>query len=478
MPKYLFITYGEPGWRGVQMRVIRIAAYFKKSDILFWNLYDSAFIKSYGFTVETKNAGLTNPQSIIFPKGIETVIFADLPSNELFEYCVYRAALLQGKRIVICEQLYKKGQFSETVMARFVQSADLVLVNSISAFANEGTSKIKIVPPQIEMMPDPGIKKRIYKKYGIAENAKIIFGAGYHAGVFKKIEQVTEKLEKKKIDFYTVVSKPGVTEIKKKGKLILIPQVSGEDYFSLLYTADLVLVKFGFLQILESLALHKPTIVLGEAGQVLQNPKALDPIFKRALFITEKITNKTQIYIEKLLTNEKFRKDIVTQLKEIHNGELFGAKKAAELILRLSQKKNSPKKMPKKLAILVNKEIWGKDNWLKNNENIYPICFVVPMPTTQEVFKRIPESVFTRKIKDFQEEKKGELLPHSFRNVYVFSRRKYDGFTDISSWFEDWIENLERLLNNADEIYITEQGEKMMGDLLKNKSLIEKVRKI
>lgn len=454
------------------MRAIRMAQYFDKKEVLFWNMYDSAFIESFGFTVETKHPSLYNPLNIIFPHGVDVVVFGDVPSNELFEYCIYRAALLQHKKIVLCEQMMRRGQFQEPIFNRFVQNADLVLVNALSAFYPQTTDKIKLVPPQIETQLSIDTKTEICQKYAIPADATILFGAGYHPAVFKKVQQLTRNLELKNYNFYTILSGPTAQSPRKHGRLITIPPVTGDDYFKLLYSADIVLLKFGFLQILESLALHKPTVVLGEAGQVLQNPAALDPIFQNSLFVTDQLTEKTQNYIERLLRDPAHRKTLVQRLKRIHNGEIFGAQKAAVAIKKLAHQKSTKRLvMPKRLAILVNNEMFEKAEWLRKNPDIYPLGFIAPMPTTQEVLKRIPTDLFIRPIRDFQVDQTNELLPHSFRQLFVFSRRKYDGFVDIFPWFEDWVAMIELLIARSDEIYLTEQGMKVVGNLLTGKKV-------
>src|SRR3990167_972718 len=134
MAKYLFITYGETGWRGVQIRALRIARYLPKNDVLFWNGYDSTIFEKENFQVETKEMGITHSSSITFPEDTEMVIFSDLPTNEFFNYAVFDKALKDNLKIVINEQIYRKGQLQETVYKRFVNFSDLFLVNALSSF--------------------------------------------------------------------------------------------------------------------------------------------------------------------------------------------------------------------------------------------------------------------------------------------------------------------------------------------------------
>ena len=102
---YIFITYGVPGWRGVQERGIALAKNFKKNEVLFWNGYDSNFIKKFGFACKTFNPSLIDPRKIKFPPKTKAVVFADLPSNELFIFSVFCAANQRNIPIIIFDQI-------------------------------------------------------------------------------------------------------------------------------------------------------------------------------------------------------------------------------------------------------------------------------------------------------------------------------------------------------------------------------------
>lgn len=489
MKKYLFITYGQPGWRGVQVRALRIASYLPKEEVLFWNLYDSKFVSEYGFEVETKDAGLVDPETIVFPKGIEVVIFADLPSNELFEYSVFRAARARGFKIVICEQLYRRGQLQEWVYKQFVGQSDLFLVNSVSYFKSEEKDSVKLVPPQVEIELDDSIGDEVRKRYNIPDNAFVIFGVGYHEEALKKIEELHYRLYQKFKQVYTIVVGAQVQKKDNDNKLLL-PFQPGDEYFKLLHMADLAIVKFGFLQILEAVALRKPTIVLGEGGYLLKTPDILDLVFKKVLRFDLQVNYSTYSYIERLITNKDFYKNKVIQLQKLHNGDFFGARKAAEEIKKLkvksfdkTQDKSEKLKIRsgslhrKKLVILINNEIFEKEEWLRKQKNIYPLCFIIATGTEPEVVKRVPSSVLQKKIEDLQVRHGKEILPHSFKEVFVFSNRKYDGFTDIGQWHGMLVEHLEKLLKEADDIYLSKQGKKILGDLIRNR-IKKKVKKL
>lgn len=466
MGKYLLLTYGEPGWRGVQVRALRIAEYFDKSEVLFWNLYDTSFIKTHGFSVEEKDPGLTPLEKIVFPKETEVVIFADLPSNELFLYSVFQKALLEKKKIVICEQLYNRTQMKRGVMRYFGEHSDLFLLNSLSSFKDLETDTVKIIPPQIELL-ETKVKRR---ELGIAEDAVVLLGVGYHGKVFEKLTNITEQLTQKFEDVYSLILSSSHTTVQKAGKVIYMPFVSGKEYFQTLYAADVVMVKFGFLQILEALALHKPTIVLGEGGYMLRDQKVLDKTLQDVLRFDFEITDQTYLHLEKLVKNTQKREEIVSKLKKLHSGEVFGAQKAAAYIKKLALKKSATKKRgmlsPKKLAILVNEEIFSKEEWLKKQEDVYPLCFIMPEGTDPEVVKRLPKNVVTKPIQALHIDRKDEIMPHSLKNIFVFSERKFDGLIDMGTWYTAFLSQLAFLLQEADTVCVTRKTEKLFKPIL------------
>ncbi len=474
MPKYLFITYGEAGWRGVQMRAVRIAQYLPKEEVLFWNMYDDSIIREWGYKVQKCDASLVHPAGVRLPPSVHVVIFADLPTNELLQYSVLKASQQQDVKIVVCDQLYRRGQTHEHYFQIISQQVDLVLLNSLSFLKTEETEKIKIFPPQIEKKFTKKTAEEVRKKYRIPPDYLILFGSGYHDKVRESITFFTQGLTKHYKKFCTLLSDPTVDHIiHTNDNVILTPFTTGDAYFDLLHASDITLVKFGFLQILESLALHKPTVVMGEPGQLLQDSHALDPLLRNAL----RLENDPFDYLHQLVTDPGVRQKVVAQIQKLHDGDLFGGKKAAEAILGLSHTKPKTKYVhPKRLAVLINEEILEYRDWIQK-ENVYPLGIIWSMPKEKEVIKRIPTRLLDKTIKDFQQ-KSGDLLPISFHHLFIFSPRKYDGIMAIDDWYETWIEQIESLMQQATVIYISSQGKKVMSTLLKSNSSMKKSRVI
>lgn len=238
----------------------------------------------------------------------------------------------------------------------------------------------------------------------------------------------------------------------------------------------MVLTKFGFLQILESLALGKPTVIVGEAGALLQNKDNLDPLYRK-LLETEHLSDTEEVfkYFEQLIHDTEFRSKKSNDIKRAHDGSLQGAKKAAELIQTLILR-NTKRISRKKLAILVNEEIVEKQAWLKEESGVYPLCIVWATPQQLEVIKRLPEYLGKTPLRDIQQHTTNELFPSAFKELYVFSHRKYDGFIAIDRWYDLWIHRFELLIQHADEIYISNQGLTLFEQLLVVNNGSKKIR--
>lgn len=465
MHTYLFITYGEPGWRGVQIRALRMASYLPKEEVFFWNGDDGAIIKEWGFDYQDIPLGLIHPDTIEFPESIKVVIFSDIPSNKLFNYSLFMAARKKGLKIVICEQLYRRGQMKEKVYSYYAQQAHLLLLNGLSSFKNEESSNVRLVPPQIESSFSEDTRGEIFHKYSIADGAFLIFGVGYHKKILDKIKELPLKLAVRNSPIFTVISGDIGQKEQRENNLLVLPFDIGDDFFKLIYSSNVVIVKFGFLQILEALALHKPTIVLGEGGYLLQTPRIVDRSIKEVMGFFPDVNQEAVSYIQKLVSDKQFYLGIVEKLHRLHDGQLFGARLAVEEIKRVLTMDRVMKITPKKIAFFVNREIFEKNEILKE-EGIYPLCFILPARTETERKERVSKDILEKKIADFIEGQTQEILEHSFKQIFVLSKRKYDGLVDIGNWFEDWVEQLTLLCRGAAKIYISKQTKMLFDPLL------------
>ncbi len=462
---YIFITYGVEGWRGVQQRGLEIAKHFNKKEVLFWNGYDSEFIKKDGFRCQTIDLSLVDPSKIKFPKNTEALIFADLPTNELFNVSLFLAAKEKNIPIIVLDQIYRRGQLEEGVYKDIGRNADLLILNGLNFLKKSETKKIKFIPPLASYTRKKDIKEAVAKKYGLDEQKIWILVSGYYKPVYEMAEKAYSGFGKAE-NFNYIVTGLDIKIPKKEGNKLFLPFLAGDDYFDLLDASDIFISKFGYLQILEALSLGTITVVAGEAGYVLQM-KILDKELQETVKYSNDFEELSKI-IFSLLANEKERKEVCEKISALHDGSFYGAKMAASYIKKTT-KSSKKKKLPKKLLILVNDEIKKVEELIKKDPHIYVVEIIAsvskPGPELYPV-KRPDEDLLDAKIRDLIISQ-DEILPHSFLEVYLLSTRKYDGLVNIIPWYEAWIKNLNSLLGAADQILVSPKAKYLLANLIK-----------
>ncbi len=467
-PKYLFFTYGAEGWRGVQIRGIRVAQYFEKGEVIFWNGNDKGeIIKKAGFQVESVDLSLIHPDEIRLPKSIETVVFADIPTNEFFQFSLFVKAKKEGKKVIIFDQIYRRGQTNEFVYKKLAEESDAFFLNGLSFLKSEEKGNFKIIPPLIEIDLPENPKQYLAKKYDLPDDKPWLLGIGYHEEVKQKIEQLGKILYNQGVDFHIIYT----GELKDKKAIspfsTQLPYSLGDDFFYFIKASEIALIKFGFLQLIETIALGAHPIILGGGGYLLQKKHVMDEKIWEAVYYSEEIDKNLQEHIRKFLADKEYRKKYKAILENLHNGELKGGKIAADYIKGLKQKgKGKAKK--KNLALFINDEFLKFEEFVKKHQGeLYPVVIICSAPKEPFIIKRPNEDLLSSPI-DTLITKYNEVLPHSFKEVYVLARRKYDSFLEIMPWYEEWIEKLKNTLEKAQKIYITHKGISMLKQLINN----------
>jgi len=473
---YIFITYGIPGWRGVQERGIAIAKNFKKNEILFWNGYDSNFIKKFGFNCKTFNPSLIDPKKIRFPTKTKAVIFADLPSNELFIFSVFSAAIQRNIPTVIFDQIYRRNQLKEGVYKNFIENSDLLILNGLNFLQKGETKKIKIIPPLPDYKSRIGIKKALALKYDLDPNNIWILVSGYFKPVTKMAKSAYSIISKKIKEFSLIIcGLPIKNPLKNKNRFFL-PYLPQKEYLELLDASDIFVSKFGYLQILEALALKKPVIVAGEAGYVLK----MGILDKKLQEVIKYVDNSSDLAkkILFLVENTKKLKEIKNKISKLHNGSFGGASIAAEYIKNIKPIKRMETK--KKVLIVANDELKKAEVLIKKEKYIYVLGIITPIsqpgPELHPV-KRADKIILSRKIGELTPND-NEILAHGFKQIYIFSNRKYDGLVDIIPWYNLWLKNINLILKTADQVLVSPIIKNFFYNLLlpfKNKVKVVKI---
>jgi glycosyltransferase involved in cell wall biosynthesis len=481
MEKYLFLTYGSEGWRGVQVRGLAIAAAFpEKSKIVFWNGYDSSFIAQAGYAVETKHMGLTDPNDIVFPKGIKAVIFADIPTNEFFNEAVFEAAIKRGIPVFLTDNLYRRGQLKETVYAYFIDRAARFYFNGPSSFAPAADKKVRVVPPFITYRARGDERGLLGERFHIPPKHTVLFGVGYLPEVRKSLERLHNQLKNLPVSTL-IVGVENLGKPRRKNGITYLPFIAGEDFHRYMAGADIVVTKFGYLQILEAMALRKPVIAVGGGGYVLQGPEVLDLTLRKFIvYDPEAHTGKAVAFIRDFIRNPRRRKSVQNQLASLDNGEIDGAKVIAKDILSTLDKGQSGVQVSptKRLVVLLNSEDKLYQRMLTNLGAHYLVHLIASAPQDPPIVKRPDENLLAEPAARLAEPlRRGEILPAGYREVLVFTRRKYDGFTVLGPWFNDWVRRLTDLIEGADEVLVSPVIKSMLGPILKKAKKLQVIAK-
>ncbi len=463
---YLFITYGVKGWRGVQERGLAIAQHFNKNEVLFWNGYDSDFIEKEGFRCKTVDLSLTEPERIKFPKNVKTIIFADLPTNELFNISLFLAAKKKNIPVIVLDQLYRRKQSKEGVYRSLAEYADMLLLNGLEFMKKEETKKIKIIPPLPNYAPQQKIKEEIALKYNLNPKNFWVLVSGYFKPTLEMAKKSYLLLSQKNKNFHFIICGLRLGKPQKKGNQLLLPYLPQKEFLELLDASDIFISKFGFLQILEALSLKTPLIVAGEAGYVLKT-EILDKKLQEVIKYAENPKELAEI-CNSLIKNRKKRQTLSKKISKLHNGILDGAKIAADFIKKLKTSRKIETLPKRKILILINDEIKKAESFISQESYLYVLGIIAsvskPGPKLYPV-KRPEEKLLSRKIEELIL-KQQEILPHTFKEIHLLSKRKYDGLTNIFPWYDIWIKNLISHLEFADEILITPKAKFLFFNLL------------
>jgi hypothetical protein len=469
--KYIIVTYGIPGWRGVQERGVAIGNELGRENVIFWNAYDSKFIKDKGFKVKTINTQLISPKDIKIPKNTKAIIFADLPSNELFNFSLFYAARSQKIPVIIMDQIYRRNQLKEKVFKIFSENSDLLLLNGLNFFRKEETKNIKIIPPLAPYknnLSKKELKELLAKQNNLNVNKKWVFVSGYYEKTYEYVKKILKKNNITE-EYQFIIS--GIQDTTKTQNPLYLPYLPQNEYLNWIKASDIVICKFGYLQILEIIALRTPLIVAGKAGKVLKM-EILDKKIKELIHYADSPKELEDNIIK--ISNIKYTKNWFKKASKIHDGSFFGAKIAVRYIKKIKQNKNLPQKT---VVISLSNEFNIVRKFIKKEVYCYPIIISMPIPiseTKENPVKKSVISIENIKVEDLYLDQKNEILPNFFIESILLSQRKYDGLTRILPFYNIWIENLENILKKSDTIFITKRAKVVLGNLLKkfNKKII------
>lgn len=460
---YIFVTYGDKRIRGVQVRGLRVAKYFDKKEVLFWNSGDDGIIKKENYScikININSFGLI--KDVVFPDNLKAVVFCDLPTNRAYQISILMAAIEKKIPTIILDNIYRFSQLREKTFFNVLQYCDLFALNGLSLFkkAEKFNNKIKIIPPLVKKYAIGNAYENFIKnKYKINASKKIILSIGYNKDTLKNILKLAKIFEKIDLNLTFVI--PGnFKKVIFTKNVIKTPILEEKELNYLIDLSNLVICKFAYLQILEILALGKIAVAVGARGL---KPEWLEKSLLKVIPYYPEITPKAIREIKKLISNSPQRKILHSMIRKIHDGSIDGGRIIADLIRNT---KYSPKNIGKVILFFLDKnpEIKIANKIINKNNFIFPVIISVPW------FSNIQKFILThgqRCLSDFWQKEK-DILPCNFNLLMNFYPNSFHSFTQIFPFYEIITKNIRKLAEESDKIIVVGRDtDLLMANLLK-----------
>ena len=459
---YIFITYAREGMKGVQVRGLRVAKHMPKKEVMFINGGNSEWIEKAGYKYENHNFNKFNvPSKIKFPNNTKCIIFCDLPTNRAFQISIFIAANEKKIPCVVLDNIYREKQDMDAVYQNIKNYSDSLILNGLNFFDKNKSKKTSIVPPLIDDSLILGKNKKYAKKIILEKlkekdnSQKIIFGIGYNDSIYKEIIKISDYFKKKKHKTtFIIVSK--TKKIKKKGCIIEIPSLNGDEVSLFIKASDLIICKAGYLQIVESLAMEVPVVAIGEVSLISKNKKIekgkgtsgfnkdwLDKKIIDATVLAKVVSIDLCKKIEKILFSAETRRKIIKKIKLLHNGNLNGAEITANLIKKTKFK---PKNFPKILILSLDK----KQETEKVKELLKEYPFALPIYVSIPFFT----NVFNRNLHEYDPTPKKEALHYNPSLIFSFDYDSLHSFSKILPWYQNLFDIIENFVKNSDKCIV------------------------
>lgn len=480
--KYVFITYGSERIKGVQTKAINIAGYLPKEETIVINHGDSSWLKQGGLEVYEINFDtFDSPNNIDdtlrkYLEEADVIIYCDFPTNMALAMSIFWYVYKNLKTpLCICENIYNESQFQDKIYSIFYKLSDLMLLTGLSLFQNYVSKfpKALLIPPFFsDFSNDMSFyKNRIVDNLNIKnKNNKIIFYIAYNQKVFDVSQKIIQSLRGYPVNQVLIAtSKPEDQNNRNLENVYTITKKVGisemRDY---ILGSDIVVCKFGYQQVIESLSLGKPTIATGDSGlKKSWLDKRIDNVFIYSPQYSQAIQNE----ITKLIEDENYYKNRVREIRLLHNQKFNGAKISASQIQSIAAtKKTSRQQLPKTLLIAFN----TKDNLQKIKDILGKEMFILPIIISNRFSERdfgYPKGKkpLVEALQDINLYHRQSFLDPSFSLVLNFSEVAYHGIGPILPFYNDLLMTVEKLLKLSDKIYIVGQEAKIFFDSMINR---------
>lgn len=469
MKKYIFVTYGSTRIKGVQTKAINIAKYLPPEEVLIINHGDSSWLKASKLDVYEMNFNVfAQPTDIdttlaSYLSNASIIIYCDFPANMMLSYLIFWYAYYKLHiPIVICDNIYRNHQFKLKTYALFYKLCDMMLLTGVSLFQSylDGFPKSRLIPPYFS---NPQSDTNVYRKK-LADSLQIkdisrknILYVTYNRKAFeigKKIIQASAKLSANHI----IITPFDITENEKNELLtynsyLITEIIERERMRDFMIGSDIVICKFGYQQLLESLSLGKPTIAVGDSGL---KKSWLDTEIQNSFKYYETFNDNLLAHLEKLITDNAYYENSTIRIKKLHNGIFEGGKLSAEFIKQTATKKIREREyIQKKLLVTFNTQ----ENIEKSRKIFKKELFILPIIVTNLFSERdfgYPKGEYplVKTLDDFSFAEKDNFLNDSFALHISSSPIAYFGFAPVFPFMEDFLSGVEKIVRQSDVIYI------------------------
>lgn len=469
MKKYLFITYGNARIKGVQTKAINIAKHLPTEEVLIINHGDSTWLKQTGIDIYDMDFNVFNEPTEIDPKlstyleNASVLIYCDFPANMPLSYLVFWYAYNKlTVPIVICDNIYSSQQFDLKSYALFYALSDRMLLTGLSVFEKYLNlfPKARLIPPYFST---PNSDSNVYKKKLIESlqikdtTRKNILYITYNRKAFDVAMQIVLESRHLLIN-HIIITPPDITGAEKNeliaaNSYLILQKQDIEGVRDLISSCDVVICKFGYQQLLESLSLGKPTITIGDSGL---GKTWLDPEIQKCFEYFETYNKDLLMYLEKLVQDADYYANMSADIKNLHNNTFEGGKLSADIIMQEAARKiTNRKQIEKKILLTFN----TKTNIQKAKEIFNKELFLLPIIITNRFAERdfgYPKGEFplVDSLHDFSFANSQDILDLSFAMHFQFSPTAYFGLAPLFPFIGNFIAEFKKLIQESSTIYI------------------------
>ncbi len=488
---YVFVTYGSLRIRGVQTKAVRISSLLPKDEVLIINHGDSSWLKITGAQIYETNFNSIESSETMDPKlkdilsEAKAVIFCDFPTNMIFSSTIFWYVYSKTNTpLCVCDNIYSNDQFENKIYKIFYKLSDLTLLTGLGMFTEYLSQfpKAKLIPP---FFPPFNFGRQYYRElldsaWKINPNQKIVLYVAYNMKVFEISKQISQNLNSPDI-YHIIIIPPNINnaekeKLKKTKNLTVIEREIGYiEMRDLMAGSDIIVCKFGYQQLIESLSLGKPTITIGDSGLgKYWLDKKLQDVFEFFPEYSEKIID----LIKKLIQDNEFYAKTTEKISLTHTGKFDGAVVAAEAVKKLAEKL-----IPQRLKLSSNVlfAFNTKENIVKAREIIQKELFILPIIISNKFAERDfgygkENNPLISDLTQFNFAKKLEYLNSSSFLLFEFSEIAYHGIGPLLPHLNLLTMAIEKLMISSEKIFlIGDEANTFFSQMISRNSLQNKV---